>query len=342
MSFLLKNLLSVAAAVGLLASINMTAQAQVLMNAEVNDGSFELSWGVDLGGTDQEINNSEVLASSNNGTRTSGIWSYDVTDLAGTALPRSAGSLGFVEFGDGLGPASATNQLFSDGTGNPEEGRGVSAFSDPADRIVTFSTSDLALPGNLAVGNVLDWSFDLNGIEATSLGSVDFGADFGNGFVPFIEDATTNDGDAAAMQEFSGTYTVTSADLVNGTWSTIFTITNMGTGNGVDGRLFLDNISVAGPNAEIGPGDVNGDGNVDAVDYGLIRDNFRGVGQGDIGGVNGNPDGVVDFYDFIEWRENAPASVVAAVTSGVAVPEPASCLLALLGLALFGAQRRRN
>jgi hypothetical protein len=85
------------------------------------------------------------------------------------------------------------------------------------------------------------------------------------------------------------------------------------------------------------PGDVNGDDLIDAVDYGLIKSNYRMTnatrGQGDLTG-----DGVVNLDDYTQWR-NQVAPLEAA---GGSVPEPTSAALAMAGLLALTARRVRR
>lgn len=78
-------------------------------------------------------------------------------------------------------------------------------------------------------------------------------------------------------------------------------------------------------------GDTDGDLDVDMVDYENIRANFRSTGatrlQGDLTNAGGGyGDGVVDFYDFIQWQENFPTPAGGGSLTG-AVPEPNTILL---------------
>jgi hypothetical protein len=97
-------------------------------------------------------------------------------------------------------------------------------------------------------------------------------------------------------------------------------------------RTFLVGLT---PSLLVGPGDVDGDGDTDLIDYGFIKTNFflaAGAtrSQGDLNG-----DGRVGLDDFAVWRNAAPAAVVASLT----VPEP-SCMAWGLGAALAGWRRR--
>jgi hypothetical protein len=95
------------------------------------------------------------------------------------------------------------------------------------------------------------------------------------------------------------------------------------------------------------PGDVNGNGVVDASDYVIIRDNFNGTGKTKAtGDVNG--DTVVNFLDFRIWKNNRTGGVGAGgdleLAFGQHVPEPSSLFLALLGVAALArvTARRRG
>ncbi len=98
--------------------------------------------------------------------------------------------------------------------------------------------------------------------------------------------------------------------------------------------VWYDYVEIA---AHVIPGDVNGMGGVTIADYEIIRANYRtNVGmraQGDL-----NDDGFVDVLDFREWKANAPP----AIGAGISIPEPSGCALALGGLALAWARRRRG
>lgn len=80
------------------------------------------------------------------------------------------------------------------------------------------------------------------------------------------------------------------------------------------------------------PGDANGDGRVDLADFGILKSNFGSgttLAEGDFNG-----DGKVDLADFGILKENFGKSGAAAV------PEPATLVLTMLGVALLTIRRR--
>ena len=91
---------------------------------------------------------------------------------------------------------------------------------------------------------------------------------------------------------------------------------------------------------EVGlPGDYNGDGRVDAADYGVWRDTIGSLQEL---AADGDGSGQIDQADYEIWRANfgqTSASLLAADHSG-AVPEPST--LAIIGIALCFTARRVN
>jgi hypothetical protein len=89
------------------------------------------------------------------------------------------------------------------------------------------------------------------------------------------------------------------------------------------------------------PGDTDGDGDVDLVDYQHIFDHLGLRGQstlnGDIAKGDGTQgvDGVVDMNDFHLWKLNYPHTPGAGASSDQA-PEPTTLLLVFMGAALSG------
>jgi len=88
------------------------------------------------------------------------------------------------------------------------------------------------------------------------------------------------------------------------------------------------------------PGDVDDNGTVNALDFGIIRDHFKqSVTARNLGDLDG--DGVVGFGDYFEWRSNAPPALAESLS--LSVPEPTSvALLATLVLGTFQGRRRRS
>ena len=113
-----------------------------------------------------------------------------------------------------------------------------------------------------------------------------------------------------------------------------------------DVEFFLDTVShnPAGPLAAApGPGDFNGDGNVNGDDLAVWQQHFGTPAGATPSQGDANGDGAVDGADFLAWQRNfsSTASPVAAATSPV--PEPttlAAAAMAALGLSLVGRRRR--
>lgn len=106
-------------------------------------------------------------------------------------------------------------------------------------------------------------------------------------------------------------------------------------GNGIAQNLRIDDLTTDG--IVLLDGDVDGNGTVDLMDYGIIRDNFQlqvsGRGFGDL-----DLNGVVNLNDFLEWRANYPFP-----TNGLTIPEPASLgLAAALACVCASSCRRRG
>jgi len=110
-----------------------------------------------------------------------------------------------------------------------------------------------------------------------------------------------------------------------------------------------ENLTNPATGVVITPGDVDGNGIVNLVDFGLIRDHFQTAvtmrSQGDL-----TFDNFVDFRDFRQWKTaflggGGSLEGVDLSFSGGAVPEPAGVCLALMavcGLMQVSARRHRN
>ncbi len=226
----------------------LSGNTYTLMGPAVNDGSFETSFGF-IRGTGQLIFNSEnsnLDGTAGGPVRSNGSWSYTVQNSTGGDIAGTAGGLGFVEFGTNNGPTAAAGNLWSEGSANPDTGRGVSAFVDPADRLVTFTSTPTQMPNGLRAGDAIGWTFDLNGINATSNGVAGLTIKFGDGApIPLAVDLTTTDGNAAKFQTFSGAYRLEAADVAASSYVVSFTLNNKeAAGPGTAGRLFLDNLNI--------------------------------------------------------------------------------------------------
>jgi hypothetical protein len=80
------------------------------------------------------------------------------------------------------------------------------------------------------------------------------------------------------------------------------------------------------------PGDVNRDGNVNLTDFHIIRGNLFKTGQSRAqGDLIGN--GIVDFADYREWKNNVPAGLAASAEFFGAIPEPSAAMM----FAIYGA-----
>jgi hypothetical protein len=90
------------------------------------------------------------------------------------------------------------------------------------------------------------------------------------------------------------------------------------------------------------PGDTDGDHDVDLDDFAAIRDHFRlpvnSRSEGDL-----DENGIVDFLDFGEWKDNYPYFPEGTGSStNATVPEPSSCILGLACLLFVLCDCRRT
>ena len=97
------------------------------------------------------------------------------------------------------------------------------------------------------------------------------------------------------------------------------------------GAFYLDNILAVGAAANV-DGDYNGNGIVDAADYTVWRDT-EGQGGPNLP-ADGNGDMSVNSADYDYWKERfgneSGAGAVATNGAGLAIPEPAGVLLAVM------------
>ena len=79
-------------------------------------------------------------------------------------------------------------------------------------------------------------------------------------------------------------------------------------------------------------GDFNRDGTVDAADYTVWRDSFGQFGNL---AADANEDDMVDTDDYALWKANFGQTELGGSGGLANVPEPTSCLLALLATCLL-------
>jgi hypothetical protein len=89
------------------------------------------------------------------------------------------------------------------------------------------------------------------------------------------------------------------------------------------------------------PGDVNGDGIVNFLDYNIVKTNYLKTGVGWTGG-DLNDDGVVSFLDYNIVKTHYLHTNAANGTGVLAVPEPATMSLLILGGMAALIRRRRR
>jgi hypothetical protein len=107
----------------------------------------------------------------------------------------------------------------------------------------------------------------------------------------------------------------------------------------VSSGYHIEEIVTAGPPL---PGDYNRDGLVDAYDYTEWKRMFGGkVSGGILVGADGNEDGVVDAADYTVWRDNFGASAAGLGASAGNIPEPSTGSLATFVFLLVARAAKR-
>jgi hypothetical protein len=106
-------------------------------------------------------------------------------------------------------------------------------------------------------------------------------------------------------------------------------------------RAQINGIQIVPITAALRPGDVDGDDDVDLIDFALIRDHFEtAVGSRRLGDVN--EDGYVDLLDFRVWKTNYPFPAAGAGSgANTSVPEPACWSLVFAASVTAWSRRRR-
>lgn len=163
---------------------------------------------------------------------------------------------------------------------------------------------------------------------------------------PFIAGSPVG-GDTTGLSAVSGGTSIFasfgSASQVAGTYKLLdFTFSGATAGATATGDGFVASIgvltNVAADVEPIGPsgplGDTNGDGVVNLTDLFNVQNNFGAASPPAVGDTDGN--GTIDLTDLFNVQNNFGAGA----SSAVAVPEPASALVALLAVAGVALGRR--
>jgi hypothetical protein len=161
-------------------------------------------------------------------------------------------------------------------------------------------------------------------------------------YVTYIQDRTTE-----AFTVFKGmtAFTDRNAEAPGAGPIERFSIGSSSSGHqgtfGMDGVLVNQGVTFDRTLPDAGtPGDVDGDDDVDMDDFAIIQSHFQqpvaAREEGDL-----TFDLFVDFRDFRQWKQNAPAPVLAE-WAALGVPEPSAVALAGLAVAAGVAARRRK
>jgi hypothetical protein len=94
-------------------------------------------------------------------------------------------------------------------------------------------------------------------------------------------------------------------------------------------------------------GDYNGDGAINSADYTEWRNTLNGSVTQPHQGADGNGDTQITNADYLIWKNNYGlanpfSGVLGSGTGGVAVPEPSTCVLLLVGLVIGACGTRRR
>lgn len=135
------------------------------------------------------------------------------------------------------------------------------------------------------------------------------------------------------------TYTAVSASNLPLSATDIGSVGFVGSNSPANIDATITNFTLETTGPIVVPGDVDGNGVVNALDFNVIRDNlFTTVASRSLGDLNS--DGTVNFTDFRLWKSVASAEVLASIGS-FGVPEPATAsLLAFASIGFVAARRR--
>jgi hypothetical protein len=274
-------------------------------------------------------------------------WTYG--SLGG---PRAGKSDAFLAKFNAAGALQWTEQL---GTGDYDVSSGVSADAFGNVYISGWTTgslggpnagkSDAFLAKYDAVGT-LQWTEQLGtdtydqsfGVSADGLGNVYISGtidSFDTFLAKYDADGTLQWTEQLGAVGNDKSYGV-SADSLGNVYISGTTLGSLGGPNAGGFDAFLAKYS------EPTPGDANGDGKVDGLDYVAWAENYGDDPANDPPGAPGNfnDDGIVDGLDYITWAINYGQGP----NDGVAVPEPGALSLLLTGMGglIVGRRRRRG
>ncbi|MEZ6073234.1 MAG: DUF642 domain-containing protein [Pirellulales bacterium] len=151
-----------------------------------------------------------------------------------------------------------------------------------------------------------------------------------------ISHSTANNGTAAAGDGDPDTKSYLNSFVASGSMTRL-TFTSTSASNSASGGVLIDAVCVEGSMAGL-PGDGNGDGWVDGLDYLLWAGAYstHPGADGDIGDGDYNDDGWVDGLDYLLWAGEYGNHAAAAV------PEPTTAVLAVVGFSAWAVRRRRG
>jgi hypothetical protein len=123
----------------------------------------------------------------------------------------------------------------------------------------------------------------------------------------------------------------------SGTIEEPYWVYDRSSGDPANSRWYPMNMTSSGVVAQ--PGDFDSDGDVDGADFAAWQENFPKPNSSNLTQGDADHDGDVDGADFIVWQTHYPHP---AGGGTAVVPEPASLMLALGGIAVLALRRMRR